>query len=386
MVMILWSRNRVYSIGMVLVEGQEKINLVAQPEEEEIVEPLNEPIIEIPQVKSVEVKPAENNNSEYRNYAVKFILPVPGENGATTEMEVKFTARYSKLNEANKILGDNTITSLFPPKHLFRDYKNNLYNVQERARDLQCYFEKALENVEILTNKSWHQAIGLTSFHSTYVTELGQLIIRKTEEYNRQKQKIIKYAFYFAKTFHHSIPINAPVSIFTVPIPLSFCVFGGSLNYKIEGPEGKDWFFFKSSSAQAGTYALTNINGTPLMIIEKVNAERKVKKFKLSRVGLDGEIPWCEIAQRIGAREDPDEITVNRLNDSCPNIQFEGSWISERSLFIEEYPTVTIETKKKHEDTHFVTIEAGKDVVLYLALTLAIEKMSQATVIVSMTT
>src|SRR3990167_9288434 len=187
----------------------------------------NKPQPRFAEITTIEVTPDDlvTYPKVHRLYRVRIVLPARNSEGAWLphEEEFYFKQRYSILFKANSLVLQH-IQILFPPKHAFEDFSRDKKNVEQRAKDLDKYFNAALRDISSLSNKVWHKAIGVTEQQSIYLMDIAHEMNRKGMYHKPGGVALMEELHLHSQFFHLHYPFTMSAAVLSFAISMQFVV------------------------------------------------------------------------------------------------------------------------------------------------------------------
>ena len=336
----------------------------------------------LPKVRSIKVEPGDLVNKgkkSYRNYKITLKVPVKTDNQWQNAKEYSLIVRFSSLHGANSLL-NTRMSSNFPKKNRLFDYTHNMKNVSERAQQLEKYLKIVFRDQSGLTNQKWQQRIGFSESQSAEFMNLAREIENYQMEMENQsilqEQERGRYweeGRRSAQIFHRNISENAEIPVvLTFNRPVKFQLTYEWATNKILGPDERDWFIIKRPDFLDlnGVFVITTLSGDPLATFERIKGQLTSIHCKISKNTADNRFEWCEVYRHAGS-----SCSVNKIAAGCPNIIIDGDW---GSFICKETSILTCKSAQEYSllnEIFEVTIQPGVDVILYLAISIAIETL-----------
>ena len=302
----------------------------------------------------------------HRLYKVRIVLPARDSEGAwlPNEEEFYFKQRYSVLLKANLHVSQN-IQRLFPAKHAFEDFSRDMKNVEQRAKDLNKYFNAALRDISSLSNKLWHKAIGVTEQQSIYLLDIAYEMNRKAINQKAGNGTIMMEELYaYSQFFHLHYPSTMEAAVLSFTKPMKFVV----TYLGIFGPDANIWFPVTKSALFTSQYVISNNNGQDLMSIDSNCGLCNI--MRCSR----GQQVRCSTLNHNKSVLNPSNCKVTKVGELCPDFELvDGSYAG---LKIVERGGLKVNIIREAGGVHkrvIVRLPPHADVMLYLALALALE-------------
>lgn len=277
----------------------------------------------------------------------------------------------------------------------------------ERAEDLRAYLDKLLNQEDegrLLGDASFQsKALGLEPT-SPFAAALGAIANERARRANEaraaaaaEQAAILKQQqddCAFAQTFNSALAYQsiAPGALTTVVFPRSQRFelrnkFWGWGDAEITGPGGLPWFKMHRTNASIFGELLKNAHfaictnaGEPLLVLQErfqwMNYEYDL--FRIDpRTRL--QIPVCKIVRRWTFMSFTDQYEVQLfgpgIHGMCP-VQCAGRWPSQFTLHTNGQVAATVNKQMfSFTDKYHVEIGAGCDVLLYLGIACAIDRI-----------
>ena len=339
------------------------------------------------QAQQVQAQPAQQQYQLFE-YSVRFFVQVGRltethrcyditieapklENGAITPYRHTFETRFSNINKACYTL-PSKFYGRCPSTMVFTNYKTNESNCKKRANEIKLFLEYIYSENHVLGLSDFHTKLGL---EPCVVPLLHDLLRAKKQEAERKRIEIANYwhsLYLTAQNFMSNAAVGTmPILIFNRE--MNFYLkrrWGG--NGEIYGPNGKAWFKVQNLS-------ICTMSGVKLMSVYHEFTFFGME-YSLARFGPSGSQLWCAITRHstFGVAD----YEVAPKTNLCPRICMEGSWRAYSATFVENGRVACRCTDAgcailslSHHDPYCVTVYPGFDVVLYLALSFAIERM-----------
>ena len=227
----------------------------------------NKPQPRFAEITTIEVTPDDlvTYPKVHRLYRVRIVLPARNSEGAWLphEEEFYFKQRYSILFKANSLVLQH-IQILFPPKHAFEDFSRDKKNVEQRAKDLDKYFNAALRDISSLSNKVWHKAIGVTEQQSIYLMDIAHEMNRKGMYHKPGGVALMEELHLHSQFFHLHYPFTMSAAVLSFAISMQFVV----TTSRIMTPDKNTWFLLsRDNTILSSRVIISNCIGEQLMSV-----------------------------------------------------------------------------------------------------------------------
>jgi len=316
--------------------------------------------------------------------------------------ERKYTTahiRFSKLKSALEGFAIKKCQLSFPSSHLFANYRTNEQNVKERASELRAFLQTLLnfpgDDGNIIGAVALRRGLQVSPELEVALSQvaagrrarkLGLAAIARTqrEDYNA------------AQNLNHTVRNAEGIRAGTLvqlkyPRRQSFTLknkFWGGGFATITGPGGYPWLkmirtnpslFNLNEIYKNCHFIITNMAGEPMLILQETFAWMDYK-YDLYRIDPKTNVPIsvCHIRRHWTpfAFTGNYSITLYGFMASHPPITCNGKWPYNFTLYTGAAMAATVEKKMfSFTDTYRVTISPHQDVLLFLGIACAIDRI-----------
>ena len=328
-------------------------------------------------------------------------------NGSTHAVGGRFSVLEKSLRDKTDPDWSAASSAYFPSFGFFSDMIHNEANVQSRAEDLRAYLDRLLnlpDEGRLVSSAAFHtRALGLNASDAftQVLKSIGTERRRRADAARAaaaaEQAAILKQQHddcAFAQTFNSRLAYaNMPpggLTTITFPRPMTFELrnrMWGWGDARIKGPGGLPWFHMQRTNASLfgelfknANFVITTMSGEPLLMLQErfrwMNYE-----YDLFRVDprTHAAIPVCKIVRSwtMFAITDVYNITLfgPGIHGACP-VQCAGRWPNRFTLHTNGAGAAQVNKRIfALMDTYHVEVAAGSDVLLYLGIACAIDRI-----------
>jgi len=324
--------------------------------------------------------------------------------------EKKFTTphiRFSKLKSALEGFAIKMCQLSFPSSHLFANYRTNMQNVKERASELRAFLQTLLnfpgDNGSIVGAIALRKGLQVSPEAGVALAQVAKARrARKDAELAQERARQAAIArtqredYNAAQNLNHTVRNAEGIRAGTLvqlkyPRRQSFTLknkFWGWGDATITGPGGYPWLkmirtnpslFNLNEIYKNCHFIITNMAGEPMLILQETFAWMDYK-YDLYRIDPKTNVPIsvCHIRRHWTpfAFAGNYSITLYGFMASHPPITCNGKWPYNFTLYTGAAMAATVEKKMfSFTDTYRVTISPHQDVLLFLGIACAIDRI-----------